>query len=47
MRGVWLTQHIEPSLVQITPAPVTPDARLERLSQLPALLAQWDEDPPV
>lgn len=47
MRGVWLTQHIEPSIVQITPAPVTPDAHLERLSQLPQWLAQWDEDPPV
>ncbi|MCX8025842.1 MAG: HAD-IA family hydrolase [Thermanaerothrix sp.] len=47
MRGVWLTQHIEPHIVQVTPAPVTPDACLERLSQLPALLAQWGEDPPA
>ncbi|MDT8898487.1 HAD family hydrolase [Thermanaerothrix sp. 4228-RoL] len=47
MRGVWLTRHLAPDVVQVTPVLVQPDARLERLSALPALLAQWDEDPPA
>jgi putative hydrolase of the HAD superfamily len=47
MRGVWLTRHLAPDVVQVTPVLVQPDARLERLSALPGLLAQWDEDPPA
>lgn len=47
MRGIWLTRHSGPTVPSSLPEPVQPDAALERLSDLPALLETWQNRPPA